>query len=70
MNLYEDHGLKPGSQVIRLSATLEDGRKYTSLHLYSTGASFSADELKKRPDFKQEYVAWDGVERVSCYNGD
>lgn len=69
-SLYAEHGLTPGRQVIRLSATLEDGRKWTSLHLYSTAASFSADSLRKLPDFKQEYVAWDGVETVDCYAGD
>jgi hypothetical protein len=68
--LYAEHGLKAGSQVLRLSATLAGGRKYTALYLYSTGASFAEDDLKKLPDFKCEYVAWDGVESVSFDCGD
>jgi hypothetical protein len=68
--LYAEHGLKAGCQVLRLSATLADGRKHTALYLYTTGASFAEDDLKKLPDFRREYVAWDGVESVSFDCGD
>ena len=68
--LYEDHGLKPGREVIRISCT-RDGKPWTRLFLYDTAASITADwELRGAPDVKREQIAWDGVEHVSTYNGD
>ena len=69
--LYAEHGLKPGREVIRLSC-IRDGKPWTCLYLYDTATYIEEDMggVKRMPGYKRERVKWDGVERVSCYNGD
>lgn len=69
--IYAEHALKPGRSVIRLSAT-RNGKPWTRLYLYDTAAFIEEDMggAKNLPDFKREYVAWDGVEEVSVDCGD
>jgi hypothetical protein len=58
--------------VYRVTVTRRsDGVKLSRAFDYSTGASFTEDDFKRLgDDCKCEFVAWDGVESVSGYNGD
>ena len=70
--IYEEHALKPGRMIYRLSATRPNGTPWKQCYLYSTAASITEDMggVKNWANFKREVVPWDGVEEVSCYNGD
>ncbi len=70
------HGLVKGRRVIVLTC---DRRKRLDdhagierrLYLYETGAEFAKVGLyTDKINFQVSYEPWDGVERVSVYNGD
>ncbi len=66
----EEHGLKPGDRVTVLTIDYPIGLR-RRLYLYDTGASFMASGLDlDGTKYSISSEPWDGVERVSFYNGD
>lgn len=72
MSRYEDHGVVPGTELIRLSATRPDGSMFVHLYRYDTAVAFTKDFLEHEgcSDIKSERVPWDGKTWVSLDNGD
>lgn len=70
MTRYEDHGVRPGCSLIRLSWDANRGPQ-TILYRYDTAASHHEDHLT-RQGVKVERTSceWDGNEYVSTDNGD
>ena len=64
--LYAEHSLTPGTRVIRLTGT-RDGKPFSRLYLYETGAAFAEGELD---EWFRSWEKWDGKEEVSCDSGD
>lgn len=66
----EEHGLEPGDRVIVITISGKHGDRRL-LFRYDTGADFEEESLISDGfTYRRGYGQWDGVERVSFYNGD
>lgn len=71
-NIYQEHRLKPGDEVIQLVwIDPSTGRERTQLYRYNTAADWREYYLKQASiAVKRERVNWDGVNEVILDNGD